>query len=896
MRTTINGREHELDDLAADESAVHVLRERCGLKGTKVACGAGVCGACTVLVNGTPMVSCLLPAHHLDDREVQTIEAFGRDNLHPIQKAFMVHDGLQCGFCTPGFITESIAFFDRWRAERGRTTPAAEEVAAALAGHLCRCGSYKGIYEAVQQACAGAYDDVDLADLTPARVDALEKVTGAAIYTVDVQHEGQLEGLIFRSPHPHARVKKIDTKAALAIEGVVGVADLMEGKSTVRYLGQPIAAVAAVNGQIAKQALDAIEVDFDILPSIIEPAVARDSSSSPIYDKESQADAPILAEGFLLPGVWENNIRRARLKITSRRPGRARKEISNARQANDANLVEHTYRNEPQTQSALEPHACVARWDGPTRLSVHTSSQNVHGLKAEIAEHFDLQDEQVFVDAAYVGGGFGSKHGPYEEVVAAITLARVTNQPVRVAASRLEELSYTGYRPGGETEFALLTDKNGQLQAVTADAYSEGGVAIGATTSALMGFTLPSVARDLSDYDVVTNTSAGKPFRGPHGPLSLWAVEQAIDEAAYKHNRDPLELRRSWFRDHEIRQKLYDWAESIPAWRDKGPVGGDKGRFRRGIGVAASAWIMLFNPNAQVEVRSTRDGLVVCSATQDVGNGARTVLAQAAADVFELPLREITVEAGTSDGPRGPAAGGSQATTSIYYPAFKAAEKVRDYLLEQASTILKLGNVSAAAGGIKHDAGFMSWSELMANSAPFTVTEQRGATRGPLGLPFKLPGNPDAASPGTRLSHALTVTQLEVDTRLGKIRPLHVWSGVAAGKIFVPDLARSQVYGAIIQGLGYALYEQKQLDRRTGHNLTGNMEDYKIPGIGDMPDMDVYFYEKGFEEIKGRGIGLSELATVGLAASVGNAVYHATGWRPLQTPIRPQDVIEGVRA
>ena len=179
-----------------DETALEVIRQRAGLTGTKQACGGGICGACTVLVDGQPTCSCLMPATHMANREILTVEHHGRDNLHPVQLAFMANDGLQCGFCTPGFINEGIAFYERWRAEHGRQTPTRDEIALAMGGHLCRCAAYVGIYAAIQQACAGDFDEAT--ESNAPRVDALAKVTGAAQYTVDITLPDQLEGKILR--------------------------------------------------------------------------------------------------------------------------------------------------------------------------------------------------------------------------------------------------------------------------------------------------------------------------------------------------------------------------------------------------------------------------------------------------------------------------------------------------------------------------------------------------------------------------------------------------------------------------------------------------------------------------------------------------------------------------
>src|SRR5437899_11302506 len=173
---TINGRVEKLPD-DPEVLLIDVVRDALDLTGTKLVCGAGVCGACTVLVDGAPVASCLMPARAAMDKSITTVEGIGASSLHPVQKAFMVHDALQCGFCTPGFIVEAAAFHDRWRATKGSATPSREEIGAALSGHLCRCGAYDGIFSAVAAACEGDFDGEDI--VSP-RVEAREKVTGIA--------------------------------------------------------------------------------------------------------------------------------------------------------------------------------------------------------------------------------------------------------------------------------------------------------------------------------------------------------------------------------------------------------------------------------------------------------------------------------------------------------------------------------------------------------------------------------------------------------------------------------------------------------------------------------------------------------------------------------------------
>ncbi|MCA9493639.1 MAG: 2Fe-2S iron-sulfur cluster binding domain-containing protein, partial [Myxococcales bacterium] len=206
-----------------DDTAVHLLRETCGRKGVKIACGAGTCGACTVLLDGVPHVTCLLPATALHERTVTTVTGLGGPALadtNAVQRAFLAHDALQCGFCTPGFVVEATAFVDRWRAEHGDVEPDRDTIAAALAGHLCRCGAYPSIYAAVAAACRGEHDE---ALPEPARVDGLPKVTGTATYMVDVVLPDLLEAAVLRSPHAHARIRGIDTAAARAMPGVLAV-------------------------------------------------------------------------------------------------------------------------------------------------------------------------------------------------------------------------------------------------------------------------------------------------------------------------------------------------------------------------------------------------------------------------------------------------------------------------------------------------------------------------------------------------------------------------------------------------------------------------------------------------------------------------------------------------
>jgi aerobic-type carbon monoxide dehydrogenase small subunit (CoxS/CutS family) len=249
MNIVINGKVCTVVD--DDAMLIDVVRSG-GLTGTKLVCGSGVCGACTVLLDGKPVVSCLMPAKAARDRQVTTVEGIAASELHPVQKAFIACDALQCGFCTPGFVVEAAAFHDAWRRNNGNVIPPRANVIAALAGHLCRCGAYASICNAVEQACAGRFDTA--APRGP-RVEAVEKVTGDAKYTVDIALERQLEGAILRSPHPHARVVTLDLTAVRKVPGVAAAVSLLGPDRTVRFAGQEIVAVAAISWKTARAAL-----------------------------------------------------------------------------------------------------------------------------------------------------------------------------------------------------------------------------------------------------------------------------------------------------------------------------------------------------------------------------------------------------------------------------------------------------------------------------------------------------------------------------------------------------------------------------------------------------------------------------------------------------------------
>lgn len=891
MKTRING-EDVVFDTDGRTMAVDVIRHAAGRTGTKLVCGAGVCGACTIHLDGRPVASCILPAHALDAAEVRTVEGLARDgDLHPVQKAFVAADGLQCGFCTPGFVMGSVSFYERWKAEDRPGRPERAEVEEALSGHLCRCGAYPAIVEAVQRVCAGEFDADEPA--RGPRVEAVEKVTGRARYTADVHLEGQLEGRIVRSRQAHARVRAVDLEAARAVEGVEAVVRLLdEDDPVVRYVGEPVAAIAARSRHVAEEAARRIVIEYEPLPAVLDLDAAL-AEEARVYDA-GKPDAPNSSEGPIPPGKWDGNVRRTRgIGFVSVRPWKARSLIDKARNGGDLELVSARYVTSDQIHTALEPHCAVARWPGGDELEVWVSTQTVEIVRGELAERFGLEREHVRVVAEHVGGGFGSKLGLQIEAVAAVELSRAAGgAPVRVAYDRLEEMAVGGYRPGTRVEIDLVADRKGALRALRLDATGSGGVAVNSTVAVLSRFFYTGIPKILDDRDVVTDLPPGKPFRAPFGPPFLLAMESTVDDMAHRLGRDPLELRRAWD-GHEQRQALYRWASELDVWTSRGAVGASTGRFRRGVGLAIGGWLTTFYAGTVVEVTVSDDAITARTTTQDMGQGSRSVLAQAVAEVLGVGRSDVTVRIGETSEMPGPASSASRTTNAVYVAGRKAAEAVRDGLLKAAEGTLDLLDARAEEGGVRHRAGFLPWREIAARAGPVSARGRRGVN-GPFDLLGRLPTGQTGLNLAMGTTGAVYVSEVVVDTRLGRIVPMRFWAGIAAGRIVAPVLARHQVEGAIIQGTGYTLYEERNVDGVTGTVMNLGLEEFRIPGLGDAPDVEVHFHEEGFDHLAGRAAGLSELATAPVAASLGNAVFHATGRRLTELPFRPARVLEAL--
>jgi xanthine dehydrogenase YagR molybdenum-binding subunit len=357
-------------------------------------------------------------------------------------------------------------------------------------------------------------------------------------------------------------------------------------------------------------------------------------------------------------------------------------------------------------------------------------------------------------------------------------------------------------------------------------------------------------------------------------------------------------LRQRWDPDPN-RARLYSWASGLDVWRNMmKPAATQTGRYRRGVGVATGYWLYLWQPGSKIELKVEGGRLIASTATQDIGQGSRTVIANTVAQEFGLEPHDVEVRIGDSNLPEGPGAGGSRSTASVVPPTLLAVQKLKLAIEQHATTKPTPGSNAP-------------WREMIAASPDISISAVRPEDSKPKSPGIRSPLK-DAGVMGLifgwmlrRFSNlvvgagvpsSVQVIEVEVDTWLGHVRVLNVHTGIAVGKIAAPALARSQAAGAVIQGLGYALYEAREIDPRTGDVLSSGMDDYRIPGIADTPAIDVHFDQGGFDHVLGGSVGIGEVATVPTSPALANAIRNATGVRLTEIPIRPDRLIAGLKA
>jgi len=719
------------------------------------------------------------------------------------------------------------------------------------------------------------------------RQDARGKVTGAVRFTVDIKLPGLLHARILRSPLPHARVQAIDAAPATRQPGVRAVLVIAPQDAILRYVGAPVAAVAARTAAAADAALRLIRLDYVPLPFVVDPDLARHPDAALVYSAGATpplaiAEIPVAAGLPLTGNVRGPDTQGSRGDIAQ---GFAQAEI----------VVEGDYRTHTQTHCCMEPHAIVADWrdDG---LTVWMSTQFTAGVRQELAQSFGLKLAQVRVKVAAMGGGFGSKSqlGSYGRY--AVMLSRQARAPVRLVFDRQEEQLDSGNRPATWQHLRLGARRDGMLTAISLLEYGTAGVGVGAGAGnfAQALYTCPNFAAAQSD--VFINAGRGSAMRGPGNTPGAFAMEQAIDELADKLGLDPLALRERIDPSPVRREERRLGAQRI-GWDRRHKPGADPGPVKRGLGVAQSLWGANVQTNASCEVRLLRDGSVeVLSSVQDLGTGIGTILAQVVAEELGLLPEDITLRIGDTDFPAGPPSHGSRTTASITPPARTAAWKVKQALFRQVAPALGVAPDQLVARDgrimVRDDpARGMSLREAAAGlrTDQLSATEARRDDYG--GFRRRM-GDANAAQNDIG---GVQFAAVAVDTETGAIRIERVVAVQDCGRPMNPKLLESQVQGGVLMGIGYALLEQRVIDQPTGHVMNADLEHYKLAGPRETPPIEVVLLENYQGQSATDAYGIAEPSNIATAPAIANAVFNATGVRLRELPMTPAAVLAALR-
>jgi xanthine dehydrogenase YagR molybdenum-binding subunit len=745
------------------------------------------------------------------------------------------------------------------------------------------------------------------------RFDALQKVTGEARYTFDVQLPGMLHARRVVSAVPHARIKSIDTSEAARYPGVRAVhvlervfltAQLRDPKAEadsrypiVRYVGQPLAGVAAETPRAAEAAAKLVKVEYEPLPhvAVLEDAMRQDAPRVFPGPTEQPATA---GGGGATPGLPQRG--NVRGPDSGQLFGGPHGDIEKGFSQADV-IVEGEYRTQVQTHVPMETHGIVADWreDG---LTIYASTQFTTSVRDEAAENFGLPKNRVRVISNFTGGGFGAKYGIGNFGLLAINLSRKAGAPVRLMLDRREEHVAVGNRPSSLQRVKVGAKRDGSLTAIKLESHGTGGVAAGAGVGFCHATMYPCPNVLTEQYDVFTNAGPCAAFRAPGQVQGIFSLEQIVDELAERLNMDPLALRDKIDTSGTLDSAARAAERRIGAvrfgWNARRPPNADLGPVKRGIGVAQTQWVSVVYPPTACEVRIIGDGSVEAfSSAQDIGTGTRTVLAQVVAEEFGLRPEEIASYIGDTRYPIGPPSGGSRVTGSLTPAARNAAYRAARDLA---------GRIAPSLNARPEDIVFAE-GRVFARGAPQKSFSFKDAVKAAKfeEIAHRAIRNDDyegyvmEGSDFSLSRHGIGGVQFAevmVDTETGIVKVLRIVAVHDCGRPINPKLVESQVYGGVIQGVSYALYEERHLDPTSGHHLNANIDQYKMVGPFEVPAIEVYILEQygGISSTDARGV--AEPANVATAAAIANAFYNATGKRIRMLPMSPPNVLLALRA
>jgi xanthine dehydrogenase molybdenum-binding subunit len=923
MDLTVNGKTYSLEPRPG-EMLSDLLRERLGLTGTKIGCNEMECGACTVLVDGEPVLSCNYPAGRASGKQILTIEGLAQmtqaghagdqATIHPLQEAFIKYGAVQCGFCIPGQLMTAYALLQR------QPNPAEADIRHALKDTLCRCAGYPTIISAIQAAAHSLRTGealpepvlpetsapLEVIGTVQSRPDALAKVTGQALFSDDLRFDDMLHACAKRAVRPHAIVKRIDVSQARALPGVAAVltAEDIPGEHNhglviydwptlvgvgerIRYVGDSVAIVAAETRAIAIQALDLIEVEYEPQPVIHDAVQAR------------QPDAPQLhPNGNLLKHI--------KVRKGDMQQGFADADV----------ILEHTFHTQITDHAFLEPECSIARLTPEGRVEIYVGSQIPYSDRSQAARVLGWPEDRVRVIGQLMGGGFGGKEDIMGQIHAAL-LAVATGRPVKLLFDRHESLLVHPKRHATQIRVKIGAKRDGRLTAVESELYGDTGayaslgekVLTRATTHSSGPYDVPNARADC--YAMYTNNPPAGAFRGFGVTQSAFAVESMMDMLAKELDLDPIELRRrnalrvgSTTNTGQLLTEsvgLEECIERVSAelQRQAGdqpfiaqPVPGAP-HLRQAWGFAVAYKNTGLGGGAPdkagAEVELYADGsLEVRTSSAELGQGLVTVLRMIVAQEFNQPPEKVKVLVMDTDlTPDGGPTTASRQTFVSGNAARHAAQTLRqavastlaekfDYPPDQVRFIEGLAQVNGHAIPLG-DVVAMLRAE---GREPRALYEYWAPETRPLG---------QGGDMHFAYSFAAQAAQVEVNTLTGEVRVLRVIAANDVGRAINPLGLKGQVEGGIMMGLGNALTEHFIVE--DGKVFTDRLARYRMPSIALTPDITPIIVEHPVDSGPYGAKGVGEIVSIPTTPAITNAIFHAVGVRVDRLPVDQSEII-----
>ncbi|MCX8021719.1 MAG: molybdopterin-dependent oxidoreductase [Syntrophorhabdaceae bacterium] len=906
----INKKKYSVD-IEGEETLLEVLRDKIGLTGTKMGCNQGDCGSCTVLLEGKPVNSCLVLAIDAQGKGITTIEGINDDEkLHRIQQAFVEFNAIQCGFCTPGMVITAYALL------KENPKPTVNEIRHYLQGNLCRCTGYTKIVEAVQWAALNGERE-EISHDSVKRLEGEEKVRGKAVYAGDIKKEGMLVGKFLRSSIPHGRIKEIRTDRALSHPGVEAVItaydfpdrrigfiihdEYIMAKDKVRYIGEIMAAVAAVDEKTAQEALELIEVDIEELPGVFT------------YKESVREDAPLIHEDFdkyttEVPLIRDRNIC---LK------GRIKKgDVEKGFEESDE-IFEDSFTVPVVHQAALEPKTVVAEIDHNGRIHIFSGTARPFAVQSGIAEVLGIPMSRIQVTATRMGGHFGSKGEiTFEPIVAMLALK--TGKPVKVEMTREEEFLAGNPRHMMDIHIKTGVKRDGKIIArkvrleVDTGAYAYFGPLATSTAMNLASgpYSIPNIY--VEGICAYTNKLSCGPCRGPGAPQVIFAGEVQLDRIARSLGIDPIEIRlKNALKANDTTatgQVLKDggYIEALLALKryltenpQTYPAQDETKAY--GMGIAGGFWGM-GGAGSSAMVKLNEDGsAVLVMGAAETGAGSETAMAILVSQGLGIPLDMVRVISGDTDTcPFDFGAIGSRTTQAMGTAVHRAINGVKEQLLNFAEGHL----------GIPKDALELKEGKIKAKERPDISISIAKAVH----MMTTVKGGPPVAT-GTNTAPSTPFNQeyvegmvrparpffsfcvqaaiVQVDKLTGKVDVLKVIASHNVGKAVFKEGIEGQIQGGVAMGIGYALTEESIFDG--GRLVNDSFLDYRIPTVPDVPEIIPLIVEKENPKIPEDIRGVGEPATIPTAPAIVNGVYDALGVRINRLPLTPERVFRAIK-